>query len=209
MKRTFNAVYSVKGGCGKTAFSILLSYYLADKKQKEKEQKEKEQKDKEPEKVCLIDADILGSSMLNTFLTLYNEKAIPDFVKKHKFINDVVNTGRLADYKKFFISLKEMETIQGEKPESDDIGQDVKISRDFNVVFSSPKSEDINKFKINSANQFVPVVLHNTFKSSFSAFMNDEVAFAIRKMSCLTFRQAQMVFRIQSLIVSLEKTVKR
>ena len=167
-KKTFNAVYSVKGGCGKTAFSVFLAYYLAKSKQSDES------------KVCLIDTDILGSSMLNTFRVLKNDKNedILDLLRNshYRFINEIVNVDRLAKYKEFLIDLKDLENL-GRQDDALQEAQSVNKDVGFYIAFSSPKSGDIDRYRQNSAHEYIPNVSHNLFRVSFKAFINDEVCF--------------------------------
>lgn len=164
--KTYNAIYSVKGGCGKTAFAIQLAHYLTVNELTEKETGEA--------KVCLIDTDILGSSMLNTFTPIYGESTIPDFLKEQKYINHIVDMEKICDYTNFFINSKVIEK-QMRKDENED--EAIKLGEGFDIVFASPKASDINKYRINGSNEFVPVIQHNIFRASFSRFINNKMAF--------------------------------
>lgn len=54
--RIYNVVQSVKGGCGKTTFSIMLSSFLGLNKNREK-----------MGETCLLDVDFQGTSLINLF----------------------------------------------------------------------------------------------------------------------------------------------
>lgn len=69
---TYNLVNSIKGGCGKTTFSIWLSYYLL---------KEGKKKENGAEKTLLMDMDLLGTAMSSVF---YGSTEL----KKGPYIND-------------------------------------------------------------------------------------------------------------------------
>lgn len=69
--KTYNLVNSVKGGCGKTTFSIWLSCYLGMSEEKEVEQ------------TILVDMDLLGTSMQSVF---FGKKEMPD---EYAFVNEI------------------------------------------------------------------------------------------------------------------------
>lgn len=167
MGNTYNAIYSVKGGCGKTAFSILLSYYLSQKTGKEGE-------------VCLVDTDIMGSSMLNAFLPFLSVQKLPDCISKYRFINEIVDIGRLDDTSKFFISTNYMEDFQSSKKSTYENKAKIK-SIGFDIIFCSPKSGDINKFRIGEDGGFDTDIFHQMFKSAFCGFMNEKNNLGSRK----------------------------
>lgn len=55
--RVYNIVQSVKGGCGKTTFSIMLAGFLGKKENRD-----------ECGKTCLVDADFQGTSLIHLFI---------------------------------------------------------------------------------------------------------------------------------------------
>lgn len=84
--RTFNFVTSIKGGCGKTTFSVFLARYLEDACKESEKSTEKEEH-------CLIfDMDFQGTSMENLFW------GIPkDMPKAHKYLNAAIRESREID----------------------------------------------------------------------------------------------------------------
>lgn len=159
MGNVYNAVYSVKGGCGKTAFSILLSYYLSKKSGKGR-------------KVCLVDTDIMGSSMLNAFLPFSNIDEISEFVIAHDFINDIVDLDKLADTRRFFANTNDWGKFYNSKSSTE---EDIVVLNEegFDITFCSPKSSDINKFRIGEEGGFETDIFHQMFKSDFCSFINN------------------------------------
>lgn len=159
MGNVYNAVYSVKGGCGKTAFSILLSYYLSEKSGKGR-------------KVCLVDTDIMGSSMLNAFLPFSAIDEISEFVTAHNFINDIVDLDKLADTSRFFVNTNDLEKLY---PLEQTISEDsvVMEKKGFEITFCSPKSSDINKFRIGEEGGFETDIFHQMFRADFCSFINN------------------------------------
>lgn len=73
---TYNVINSVKGGCGKTTFSISLAWYLM-----KMQEKMDEEQNKAP---LLIDMDLQGTAMK----TIFN----PEDVKNINYLNEAVNT---------------------------------------------------------------------------------------------------------------------
>lgn len=157
MGKIYNAVYSVKGGCGKTAFSILLSYYLSEKSVSKGE-------------VCLVDTDIMGSSMINAFTPFQTVEELPERIRKCRFINEVVNVKKSDGISEFFVNTGELEKPE-DKNELDE-NEEIVNSIEFDVVFCSPKSGDINKFRIGEDGGFDTDILHQMFKSGFCSFIN-------------------------------------
>lgn len=163
MGKIYNAVYSVKGGCGKTAFSILLSYYLSEKSVRK-------------EKVCLVDTDIMGSSMLNAFTPFSTVEELPEYISKYKFINEIVNVEKLDNISEFFVNTGELEEFFDKNKSSLTIENEEIVNRiGFDVIFCSPKSGDINKFRIGEDGGFDTDILHQMFKSCFCGFINKKM----------------------------------
>lgn len=63
MGRQYYVIDSIKGGCGKTTFAIMLTRFLEDFYEKEKE------KEKKRKRACLLDVDFLGTGLINIFLS--------------------------------------------------------------------------------------------------------------------------------------------
>lgn len=72
--RVYNIVQSVKGGCGKTTFSIMLSGFLG-----------KEEYIKKIGATCLIDADFQGTSLINLFT---HDKSSSKMVLDQCYLNE-------------------------------------------------------------------------------------------------------------------------
>lgn len=73
MARAYYIVDSIKGGCGKTTFSIMLSQYL--------------QKMDSGRNTCLLDFDFLGTGLLNLFL---DEKTREAFRSSHCYLTEII-----------------------------------------------------------------------------------------------------------------------
>ena len=76
--KTYNLINSVKGGCGKTTFSIWLAYYLS-----------KRNSGNESGKSAIIDMDLLGTSMLALFFGSNTWEAAKKELGDKKLINEV------------------------------------------------------------------------------------------------------------------------
>ncbi len=135
---TYNLVNSVKGGCGKTTFSVMLTYYLGEFGEEEKEKKEEE---KQKEQVLLIDADLLGTSMQVLFYGNADGSG-----EKGLYTNDVVD---------------------GVKERSENFIRKVALEngRVLNIIFSSMKAEDRDKFRSGRYAGYAPVVKHSIFRT--------------------------------------------
>ena len=75
MDRSYYMIDSIKGGCGKSTFAIMLADYL----------ERKEIEGGNPFHTCLLDFDFLGTGLINIFLT---ETEINEFKSDYIFITD-------------------------------------------------------------------------------------------------------------------------
>lgn len=81
--KVYNLVNSVKGGCGKTTFSIWLAYYLSKKNHRE-----------QVGKSGILDMDLLGTSMLAVFWGSSTEQVIKRELRDKKFINNIFHNNQ-------------------------------------------------------------------------------------------------------------------
>lgn len=91
--RIFNVVDSIKGGCGKTTFSIMLAHYLGMYDAKYK--------------TCIMDMDFMGSGLLNLF---YNNEGCEEHKEKYDFINQKIRDFN-SSAKKFIADVEVNEEI--------------------------------------------------------------------------------------------------
>lgn len=161
----YNIVDSVKGGCGKTTFSIMLSLIadglnVADRGMKET-------------RSCLIDMDIQGSALMyQLFGKTYFD--IEEKEKKFKCLNDRImqfddfNEANIKYIHRFEFKNKISEGID-DKPREIDIenrGDGVIISDKacFDVVCCDSRQEKKNKFRSMSNQNYSPEILYSTFR---------------------------------------------
>lgn len=156
MCNVYNCVYSIKGGCGKTAFSIKLAKFFCA------------QSSENPQ-TCLIDLDMTGSSLWNIFYSLSNLAEIP---KNAVYINDIAH-GDNAN-RQYMKKISEMQTSRKTMNSLDETSGRAKIS-DFYVAFASPQIEDIKKYRVNQENNYTPYVPYDAFAVNFGHFLNDNV----------------------------------
>ena len=83
MGRSFYLIDSIKGGCGKTTFAIMLTQYL-------------EQIAEADNHTVLLDFDFLGTGLINLFLT---KDQITEFEKNHKYVTDKIRGFKTEDAK--------------------------------------------------------------------------------------------------------------
>lgn len=176
-------VDSVKGGCGKTTIS-LKNVIRAFKESTEKE----EAKEKLTTKVCLVDFDLLGSS-IETFLTGKttnclendsNENQKNDFYENETNINANLETGihsginvpglrfKISDKKKSKFYLNDY--FNGKVSNYREFLTNVSIVDDndieqycFDLLMSNPHQEQKNMFKVTAENKFIELLDYKYF----------------------------------------------
>lgn len=140
--RTFNFINSIKGGCGKTTFSLLLSDYLSsigiNKGKPEKRQKNSEK--------CLIfDMDLQGTAMQYLFKGNLQEsediKYLNDAIRDCKSPNEYITINTLTDG-----------TV-------------------INTIFSNPTITEKEKYRVSAQGSYSPVVKHNVFRDGLKEFL--------------------------------------
>lgn len=138
----YNIIDSVKGGCGKTTFSITLSSILNESGS-----------DAETSS-CLIDMDIQGSALL---YLLYG-KTFLEVQKNVKFLNDrVIAIGEDGETAGEFIypfCFKDA------------------LKNDFDVIFCDPRTESKKKFRSMSNQNYSPEVLYSTFRMGLANMLS-------------------------------------
>lgn len=82
MSRSYYIIDSIKGGCGKTTFSIMLAALLQSKKSEEL--------------TCLLDLDLLGTGMIDLFL---NPNEIEEYKKNYCFLSERIRNFRTIEKK--------------------------------------------------------------------------------------------------------------
>lgn len=181
---TYNLVNSVKGGCGKTTFSIWLSYYLnnmedskeeAEKKNKNEEGEEEKQeekpdknseivekedekkaKKKEEHTALLIDMDLLGTSMQFTF----DGNSSRSLAKPEKsfeefaYTNDIFK-GVKTSQKKFIRTIK------------------WNNGKAINAIFASMETGERDKFKSGRHSGYAPTVRHSIFRAGLKELIKN------------------------------------
>ncbi len=107
-EKVYHIIDSIKGGCGKTTFSIMLTEYLSRKIEKNT--------DNEKDQVCLLDMDFLGTGLFNLFYDNIGkddnfEKVRKDFLVSNCFINDKIRGGSDVFGKKYIVDIE----VEGKK----------------------------------------------------------------------------------------------
>ncbi len=142
---TYNIVDSVKGGCGKTTFSIMLAMALNWRSKQEREN------------VCLIDMDLQGTAL--EYLLFGERKKPGEDGKPEIYLNE-----KVSHYDK-----KEKKYIAHFTWN----GKDKAVSR-FGVILSSPNQCDKNKYKAVSSQNYSPEVLYSTFRMGLKHLLGKE-----------------------------------
>ncbi len=140
--RTFNFINSIKGGCGKTTFSLLLSDYLSSiniiKGKPEKRQKNSE-------KCLILDMDLQGTAMQYLFKGNLQEskdiKYLNDAIRECKSPNEYITKNILTDG-----------TV-------------------IDTIFSNPTITEKEKYRVSAQGSYSPVVKHNVFRDGLKEFL--------------------------------------
>lgn len=93
--KTYNLINSVKGGCGKTTFSIWLAYYLSKKNHRN-----------QIGKSGILDMDLLGTSMLAVFWGSNTKDVVEKELGDAEFINNVFHNNQYTSTYLNTVSLK-------------------------------------------------------------------------------------------------------
>ncbi len=139
--RTFNFINSIKGGCGKTTFSIFLARYLDTVNREASDASGKS---------LLLDMDLQGTAMQYLFEGV-NPDEEDDKVEKHKYLNEAVRIGgEIRDY-----------VVRNRI--TDDLVLD--------VVFADSKYSEKEKFRVSSKTGYSPTTQYNVFKGGLQRFL--------------------------------------
>lgn len=166
--KIYNIIDSVKGGCGKTTFGIMLSLLL-DKYRTEK-------KNNGETVACMVDVDIQGSALL--YLLFGKTYIDRETDNNFKFLNDRViavgqTEGSSMEYVHRF-TFKAPEKAQSEEKETKE-GDSPKVAEDrrpwFDVVFCDPRSEGKKKFRSLSNQNYSPEVLYSTYRMGMASMV--------------------------------------
>ena len=168
---TYNLVNSVKGGCGKTTFSIWMAYYL-NTLSEEDYQKAKEQ-------LALAEMYVMGS-MHTEAVDEVREKML-EMTKKISRCEKEINTAVLIDMDLLGTSMLAIfngnhdacktavtnEIFQGVKDSRKEFIEKIKLKNGkyINVIFSSMNHLERDKFKAGRYAGYSPVVKHSMFRS--------------------------------------------
>ncbi len=148
MAKVYNIIDSVKGGCGKTTFSIMLAEYLGRKSSEGK--------------VCLFDMDFIGTGMWNLFYSDHSNgkneedemKKIKEFKKEYIFINDVIRGFRTSG-KKYVVDKK----ISGS---------------DFHLAFGSPEYNVKKEYILAIKNNYSMAMKYGRFKAGLRDMLSEK-----------------------------------
>lgn len=154
MPKVYNIIDSVKGGCGKTTFSIMLAEYLSRKL--------------EQDKVCLFDMDFMGTGMWNLFYS--------DHTKKEKGMEQpekVSEEERLKEFKKDNIFVNDM--IRGFRISKEHYIVEIKVSqRTFYVAFGNPDYEAKKEYMLAVKNNYSMAMKYGMLRSGLRDMFSEE-----------------------------------
>jgi len=165
MNKIYNIIDSVKGGCGKTTFSLMLSLLLDDRC--------KEKRKNDESNVCLIDMDIQGSALVYLLFGGNYFQDEKDW-KAFKFLNDrIVAVGDSREETERYVhrfQFKDKEEDE-KKDEEKDKGKDRKAPG-IDVVFSDPRPEIKKKYRSLSNQNYSPEVLYSTYRMGLANMLS-------------------------------------
>ncbi len=172
---TYHIVDSVKGGSGKTTFSIMFAQYLHQvldliakygsiKKGREAESQNGQADDKEQSgknlinsPVCLFDMDFIGTGLWNLF---YAEREgdylgnLNKFKEQYIFVNQMIRSYR-TDGKQYFAQFK----VAG---------------WEFNIAFSSPEQKDKDEYIFAAMQNYTMALQYGTLKTGIYHMLDRE-----------------------------------
>lgn len=143
MCRVYHIIDSIKGGCGKTTFAIMLTEYL--------ERKYKEKGEVDPEKAehaCLLDVDFVGTGMVDLFFSADQKK---EYLKEHTYLTDRIRGFRVED-QQYIASFP----ICG---------------RTIYVGFGDPDFKTKEKFRFSSKYNYTTVIGYGIFRSGIKSVL--------------------------------------
>lgn len=139
MGRTYYIIDSIKGGCGKTTFSIMLSQWLEEFNVNK--DPENEQENERKKHVCLLDFDFLGTGLINLFLT---GKQKEEFEKNYIYITDKIRDFQTGAKKYIYTC----ETY----------------GATFYIGFSNPDYKVKKGYRVSSQLNYTPAVNYGVFR---------------------------------------------
>ena len=165
MKKIYNIIDSVKGGCGKTTFSLILSLLLDDHY--------KENRNNDESNVCLIDMDIQGSALA---YLLFGGNYFQDEKKWNtfKFLNDrIVAVGDSREETEEYMHRFRFgdKTEDGKKAEKEKKIEDCK-GPGIDVIFSDPRPKIKKKYRSLSNQNYSPEVLYSTYRMGLANMLS-------------------------------------
>ncbi|MCC8089518.1 MAG: hypothetical protein LIO79_09725 [Rikenellaceae bacterium] len=142
----YNVVDSVKGGCGKTTFSIMLALALDDMKRKKKPDI--------PSEVCLVDVDIQGTAL--KYLLMGEKWEDRDFM----YVNEAIKSRK--DEKKSYITSCEWKNQDAANP-----------ANRFGLILCDPRQKAKSGFRAASNQNYTPEIRYSTFREGLKNMIAD------------------------------------
>lgn len=148
--RIFNVIDSVKGGCGKTTFSLMLAatldrMYGSDGKCN----------------TCILDMDLLGTSMISLFNEDSNLDALngPSTMSEHKnaYLNEIVQSHNTSDKK----WIQSVSVVDKERKK-----------RQFYIGFSDPSEEAKEEFRCDVKCNYIPATKFGVFRHGMKKILS-------------------------------------
>ncbi len=158
----YNIIHSVKGGCGKTTFSLMLALNLAYCRNDTVTEKCKP--------VCLLDLDFLGSSF--EYLMLGEPQGKGANSQQTKYFNQIIDNYSHSTAKNFVRTIQfPVDTNSSVEGPSETGTMDNNIPID--VSFASPDYMVRNKYRLSMETNFSQTLLTNINKNNWNKFLKD------------------------------------
>lgn len=156
----YNIIDSVKGGCGKTSFSLMLA--LAIQRQYQEENKKTQEIINETAvHACLMDMDIQGTSLEYLLLGLDGRDE-----RKTHYLNEIISQSG-GENKSYVRPIK-----WGMKNSGNEIAEE---TLQLDAVFSSPNQNDKDRYKAVSSQNYSPEVMYSTFRAGLTHFLKEDL----------------------------------
>lgn len=148
MGRVFHIIDSIKGGCGKTTFAIMLTEYLERQYSEKKDERKEEIGSGEYKHACLLDVDFVGTGMIDLFFSQIQKE---EYLKNHIYLTDKIRGFQVED---------------GQYISSFPICQ-----RTLYVGFGDPNFKTKEKFRCSSKYNYTTVIGYGIFRSGIKKIL--------------------------------------
>ena len=149
MGRKYYVIDSLKGGCGKTTFSIMLSQFLEEINKKAGKE----------EHVCLLDFDFLGTGLINIFLPreIQEEK----YANEYRYITEKIRNFKSESFKYIYKCQISSENLEGK-------------AADFYIGFGDPYNGKKTGYRLAAEFNHMPAVNYGVFRKGILDILSED-----------------------------------